>query len=259
MSRTVDMQGRRFGSATALRVAADQRGRGKLKWACLCDCGLEFVSCGGKLRSGEVISCPTCSRERVRLSRIVHGMRDSAEHRIWTHIKSRCFNPRVPEFKNYGGRGITMCERWRESFSNFLSDMGSRPSDQHSIDRHPNNDGNYEPGNCRWATYKAQANNTRSNRKVTIDGETRNMTQWADAIGVRREVIHKRLKRGIVGENLLAKPHEAKVFAFAGMSASIPEWSARTGIHRDTLYWRINHQKWPLERALTKGAKQCVF
>jgi hypothetical protein len=190
----------------------------------------------------------------VRLSRVQHGQRGSAEYRIWTHIKSRCFNAKVPEYKNYGGRGVTMCDRWRESFAAFLADVGPRPSPAHSIDRFPDNDGNYEPGNCRWATVKEQANNMRSNRKVTVGEETRNMSQWADSIGVRREVIFKRLNRGISGDRLLAKPFEPETFSFRGTTASIPEWSAKTGIKRSTLYWRINKQHWPVERALTEGA-----
>jgi hypothetical protein len=182
-------------------------------------------------------------------------MRHSDEYRIWTHIKTRCFNPRVPEYGNYGGRGISMCDRWRNSFESFLLDMGERPTAEHSIDRFPNNDGHYEPGNCRWATTKEQANNMRSNRKVTIGCETRNMSQWADEIGVTREVIFKRLKRGKAGAELLAKPTKTQQVTFNGVSATIPEWSARTGIHSSVLYWRINTRRWPLDRALTKGAQ----
>lgn len=247
------MTGKRFGRVVALRAAPPPH-VGKIKWICLCDCGNEFTTCGGKIRSGEVSTCPACSRERVRLSRVTHGISKTVEDRIWSHIKSRCFNPKVPCYKHYGGRGITMCDRWRESLENFVSDMGTRPSPAHSIDRIDNN-GNYEPGNCRWATTKEQANNTRSNRKVTVSGETKNSTQWADSIGVRREVIYKRLKRGINGENLLAKPFEPELFTFGEISASIPEWSMRTGIKRATLYWRINDQKWPLSKALTTGVK----
>lgn len=201
------------------------------------------------------MSCPTCSRQRSAMSRVTHGMRQTAEYRIWTHIKSRCFNSKVPEFKHYGGRGVTVCDRWRDSFEAFYADMGSRPTANHSIDRHPNNDGNYEPGNCRWATDKEQANNTRSNRHVSVGDETRTMTQWADSIGVRRELMFKRLKRGVQGQSLLVDPFEPETFTFSGISASIPEWSERTGIKRATLYWRINKQQWPIERALTEGAK----
>jgi hypothetical protein len=253
----VDIAGQRFGAVTALRPSC-RAPRRKIKWACRCDCGRAFDTCGGKLRRGEVASCPACSRERARVKRVTHGLKSSSEYRIWTHIKSRCLNPKVPEFKHYGGRGITICSRWRESFEAFLEDMGRRPSPKHSIDRFPDNDGNYEPGNCRWATAKQQCNNMRSNRKITIGGETRNMTQWAESIGVTREVIHKRLRRGIAGESLLSKTFEAEALCFNGVTATIPEWSERTGIKRATLYWRINKQKWPLSRALTQGATACA-
>ena len=248
----IDMTGQRFGCITAIRIARNAVS-GKLKWLCRCDCGSEFVTCGGKVRSGEVKTCPKCSKERVRGSRVKHGMRKSAEHRIWSHIKSRCFNPNVPEFRNYGGRGITMCLRWAESFEAFISDMGLRPSADLSIDR-IDNEGNYEPGNCRWASKKTQANNTRANRKIQIGDETRNMSQWADSIGACREVIYKRIKRGKSGHDLVKKPFEAEKIAFQGRSATIPEWSRINGIKKATLYWRINKQHWPLERAITQGA-----
>jgi hypothetical protein len=251
----LNLSGLRFGGVTALQ-RTDVKVDGKYKWLCVCDCGEKFVTSGPKLKSGEVISCPACSRERVRLGRVTHGMRNSVEYRTWTHIKSRCYNPNVPEYDRYGGRGISVCSRWLESFDNFLSDMGPRPSASHSIDRFPDNDGNYEPGNCRWATNKEQNNNTRANRKIAIEGETKNMSQWADAIGVPREVVFKRLKRGISGADLLAPRFKTGQFVFQGVSASIPEWSRRTGIKRATLYWRINDQKWPLEKALTQGASQ---
>lgn len=248
----VDITNRRFGGVVALR-AIPTPGR-KTRWACKCDCGIEFETCGGKLRYGEVISCQQCARKRVSQSRIKHGGSMTSEYRIWTHIKSRCLNKKVPEYKHYGGRGISICDRWRESFENFIADMGSRPSALHSIDRIDNN-GNYEPSNCRWSTQKEQTNNTRANRKVLIDSETKNMTQWADSIGIKKEIIFKRLKRGISGKRLLEAPFAPKTFVFNGVEATIPEWSAATGIQSTTLYWRINKQQWPLEKALTLGAK----
>jgi hypothetical protein len=146
-----------------------------------------------------------------------------------------------------------MCDSWNDSFDRFITDMGMRPSPHHSIDRIDNN-GNYEPGNCRWATQKEQNNNTRSNRKVVINDESKNMTQWAESIGVTREVIFKRLRRGVSNDRLLNPTFVPKTFDLYGVSATIPEWSAATGINRATLYWRINKQKWPLEKALTHGA-----
>ncbi len=252
MTSLIDMTNLRFGNVVVLRIAPPSKG--KAKWVCVCDCGSEFTTCGGKLRCGDVISCQKCSKKRVQESRTTHGQRRSAEYRIWTHIKSRCLNEKVPEFKHYGGRGVFICDRWKNSFENFLADMGPRPGPQYSIDRR-DNDGGYEPNNCRWASKKEQANNTRANRRVTIGHETKNMTQWADEIGVKREVIHKRLKRGVDISRLLEPTARAKTFAFRGIVATIPEWSKSTGINRATLYWRINKQNWPLEKALTEGEK----
>lgn len=251
----IDMTGMRYASLTVVGEGG-RASDGKRKWVVLCDCGNSFEATGTKIRSGEVKTCPGCSKERVRISRVKHGMRGSAEYRIWTHIKSRCYNERVPEYKHYGGRGISMCDRWRESFENFLADMGERPTPGHSIDRRDVN-GNYEPVNCRWATDIEQQNNRRNNRKITIAGETKNMAQWADENGLRRESVFKRVKRGKVGESIISESKTAAKILFNGIEASIPEWSEIIGIKKATLYWRINEQNWPIEKALTKGARSC--
>jgi len=113
----------------------------------------------------------------------------------------RCHNPTDNSWARYGGRGIVVCERWRESFLNFAEDMGERPP-SHSIDRIDNN-GNYEPKNCRWATKKEQCNNTRSNRVLVLDGKAKTMTQWAEELGLSRETIRGRLRRGATVERAL--------------------------------------------------------
>jgi hypothetical protein len=123
-------------------------------------------------------------------------IRHIREHDAWRGMLARCRNPRHPSYKNYGGRGITACERWN-SFENFLDDMGKRPSPKHSLDRIDNN-GNYEPGNCRWATRREQANNTRMNRFVTFDGRTMTLAQWARETGIhvrgKTDLLHWRLQ-----------------------------------------------------------------
>lgn len=256
MSRAIDMTGKRFGELQVLRESG-RAGDGKIKWIARCGCGSEFAATGVRIRSGEVKTCPACSRERVRLAHVTHGERRTPEYRTWTHIKSRCLNSNVPEFKHYGGRGVSICDRWRESYEAFLEDMGRRPPGKHSIDRIDVN-GDYEPGNCRWATHIEQGNNKRCNRLIEINGETKTMAQWADFAGISRETMLKRVKKGFTGSDLIAESKDPDTFTLNGVTATIPEWSEITGIKRATLYWRLNSQQWDIEKALTKGAKKCA-
>lgn len=256
MGSAINMTGMVFGALTVL-CENGRSGDGKIKWLVKCGCGEAFSATGVRIRSGEVRSCPDCSKERVRSASTTHGKSQSDEYRIWTHIKSRCLNSNVPEFVNYGGRGISICDRWRKSFENFLSDMGPRPSKRHSIDRIDTN-GNYEPDNCRWATNKVQANNRRANRLIEIEGTTKTMAQWADGSGLRHETLLKRLKKGVSGKTLLAASAAPEKYTFRGITASIPEWSRITGIKKATLYWRIKNQSWALDKALTEGATKCT-
>lgn len=152
--RALELQGQRFGRLRVIERAGSRRNQSL--WRCLCDCGATHVTAGVYLRSGNSSSCGCIRRER----NLVHGdacqRARTPEWRIWRGMRQRC---RDVSEKNYGGRGIRVCERW-ESFANFLADMGRRPSSRHSLDR-IDNDGNYEPGNCRWATQKTQTQNTR--------------------------------------------------------------------------------------------------
>jgi hypothetical protein len=117
---------------------------------------------------------------------------------------TRCQNHRHPSFDVYGGRGICVCARW-QVFENFLADMGRRPSREHSIDRIDVN-GDYEPGNCRWAAYVEQARNMRSNRRIIIDGETATLAEWCDRYGIRRETFYQRLRRGMSEAEAITTP-----------------------------------------------------
>ncbi len=138
-------------------------------------------------------------------ARLIHGDatrdRTAPEYTAWTNMRHRCTSPKWPRFDAYGGRGIRVCERWG-SYAAFLADMGRRPSPRHSLDR-INNDGNYEPGNCRWATRSEQARNMRSNHLVIIDGESATLTEWSERSGVEVACIKGRIKRGLVGRSLL--------------------------------------------------------
>ena len=125
-----------------------------------------------------------------------HGMSRTPEYIAWQQMKDRCFNPNHKQHSDYGGRGITVCDRWKNSFQNFFLDMGSRPTAKHSLDRIDNN-ADYSPKNCRWATKAEQANNQRSNKPlITIENDTRTIAQWAKKMGFSASVIHRRLKLG---------------------------------------------------------------
>ncbi len=119
----------------------------------------------------------------------------SATYTSWSGMLTRCYNRSNPKFPRYGGRGISVCPQWR-SFKTFLADMGERPPGK-TLDRYPNNDGNYEPGNCRWATVQQQSRNTSQNLRLTYNGETLTLSDWADRVGMRRESIWARMKIGL--------------------------------------------------------------
>lgn len=169
---------------------------------CQCECGAEVEVKVNALLTGNTRSCGCLQREKAKAKEknFRHGhcwtgrRKVSSEYRAWCQAKQRCVNSRNPSYQDYGGRGIQMCERWLNSFESFLADMGPKPSPDHSIER-DDVDGHYEPSNCRWATDAEQANNTRRNRRLTFDGVTRTLTEWAAVIGITPSALHGRLKR----------------------------------------------------------------
>lgn len=172
---------------------------------CRCDCGNADIFNLANLRNGHAKCCGCLRVDAPKTANRTHGGRHRPEYRIWSHMKYRCENPKCERFPHYGGRGITVCDRWRNDFSAFFEDMGPRPSNKHSIDR-IDNDGNYEPGNCRWLLTKAQGRNQRTNRHITVRGKTRTLAEWSQRSGIGAATIHRRLKAGWTAEKAVRTP-----------------------------------------------------
>lgn len=162
------------------------------KCLCRCICGGTTTAHRYDLHRGHTKSCGCKRIESVRLRRTSHGeSKTGGEYDVWCQMKSRCYSRNNPTYKNYGGRGIKVCDRWKK-YENFLDDMGRRPSPKHSIER-KNNDGDYEPGNCIWATRTEQCRNKRNNRWITYKGERLTLSEWAKKAGMRRTTLRMRL------------------------------------------------------------------
>ena len=194
-----NLLGKRFGRLSVIGYLGPSKSRHPV-WLCRCECGNEKGVESTNLTTGHSTSCG-CYNPRWK-----HGMGGTPEHKTWHRIVSRCTKASDPSYAHYGGRGIKVCERWLESFDAFYNDMGARPSPSHSIDR-INTNGDYEPGNCRWATASIQANNRRDNIFLTFRGRRMSAAQWAEEIGVPHHVVYHRLKQGWSTERTLTQPY----------------------------------------------------
>jgi len=165
-------------------------------WNCRCECGAIRPVRQRLLKNGKSRSCGCLQKEVARKlaeSRTTHGKTDTPEYETWQHIIDRCFNPKNKQYKDYGGRGISMDSGWRKSFPDFLAAVGPRPSAGYSIDRYPDNNGDYYPGNVRWATATEQNRNRRSNHVLEFDGQKRTMSEWAGILGINLQTLASRL------------------------------------------------------------------
>lgn len=180
-------------------------GRTGYHFRALCDCGREHVALAYDISQGKTRSCGCTSSLESGISRRTHFMCDSPEYRAWCNMRNRCGDPTNRQWKDYGGRGIKVCERWLESFENFIADLGRKPGPRHSLGR-IDNDGDYEPGNVRWETRRQQSLNSRGNTLMTLRGETMTMTEWCEKLGLRRNMVSLRHQRGWSDEEALTTP-----------------------------------------------------
>lgn len=216
--RARDLTGEMHGRLTVTGFAGRDH-RGKLCWQCRCACGGETAVRYDQLVSGHTRSCGCLSSEKTAARTRTHGMSRARgpEYVAWSNMMQRCTNPRYKWWKNYGGRGIAVCERWR-LFENFYADMGERPGKGYSIER-KDNDLGYFPGNCVWATPKEQLRNTRRNQFITFQGLTLCREDWAIRQGLSREAIRKRLQLGWSVERALTEPIQTDCYPTINLRA----------------------------------------
>ena len=204
MGKVIDLTGKRFGKLTVIEKHSQDKWGG-WNWLCRCDCGNETVVSGGHLRGMKTKSCGCSRKESKNFS---HKMTGSRIYSIWQAMKSRCYYDKNKRFKYYGGRGIKVCDEWKNSFISFYEWSMKNGYDENAergqctIDRIDVN-GNYEPNNCRWATIKQQANNTRRNHFIEYNGKTQTVSQWANELGVEPDSIFNRLQKGFTEEEAL--------------------------------------------------------
>lgn len=188
-----DLTGRKFHRLTVIsRAPGYPGGGGGTRWHCMCDCGNKTISGGTELRKGKTKSCGCYSREFLGKPNWKHHGHKDRLYEAWTSIKQRCLNPKHPVYHHYGARGITICDEWLNDYAAFRDYIGDAPSEKHTVDR-IDNDGNYEPGNVRWATRAEQSRNRRTNQMITYEGRTMCFADWVRETGIPHTTLHYRL------------------------------------------------------------------
>lgn len=239
ISKIKNLKGLRFGRLLVIEMVLSGTKllypKNRAVWKCLCDCGNERIVLGNYLVKGYSKSCGCHTKERS------YGQTKNPEYKIWRNMQKRCYDTKNEKYKDYGGRGIKVCERWLISFKNFLFDMGKRPSVKHTIDR-INNDGNYEIENCRWATTKQQARNKRNNRWIDYNGERKILQDWAEFFNVSQSALSNNILRHKDFKdvyNYYVFEKQKRLIEYKGHKKTVSDWAVFFKIKRSTLAERI--------------------
>lgn len=264
---TLDLVGQRFGKLTVIgkdKSAQDTKQK-RVWWTCQCDCGKMTSVSSDNLKSGNTASCG-CLKYT---SCLVHGMTNTSTYKVWSAMIQRCNNSNDPSYRYYGGRGITVCDRWRV-FSNFFEDMGEA-LDGLEIDRIDNSKGYYKE-NCRWVTRKENTRNTRGNRYLEFKGLIKCITEWSELTGINVGTIRDRLNKGWPVDKALTVPTRrksipkiknskfkgARFLTMGDKTLRVDEWAEETRIKRTTIIERLK-RGWSVEKALTTPPKEGCF
>lgn len=254
--RIEDLSGKIFGRLSVLRFSG-KIAHGQTFWTCQCDCGnKKDISRNCLLHKKEPTrSCGCLQKDKARANR-KHGMCGHPLYKVWTCMKQRCLNPKNPDYHLYGGRGITICDRWKNDFRNFLNDMGNPPNQgQHkgqlSIHRIDNDKG-YYPGNCRWANTEEQALEKRRMVTLTINGETKPLLTWCKEHDILYATAIARLRHGWDHKDIIFHPIATKrgAITYKGKTMRLADWAREIGISSTTLGARLR-SGWSIEKTLT--------
>lgn len=251
MSRFKDLTGQRFHQLITVGQAEEGTRNGYILWTCRCDCGNIVKVQSGHLRSGNTKSCGC---RRVEASRVnglkkKHGLTGSPEYKAWQSMRERCLKRTHHQYHNYGGRGIAVCERWKNSFLHFYQDMGKRPGPEYSLDRREN-EGNYEPDNCRWVTQDVQSNNKRTNVRHVVEGFAKTIGELAREIDVPYATLAARLRYGMTIEEAVEKKASKQLFTYNGATKNIADWALEYNMTYSKLYSRLITMGWSFERSI---------
>jgi len=206
VGRFLNLTGQRFGRLVALKQVGKNKQQ-NANWLCICDCGNTVTISQSNLHrasKGYNTSCGCLRRENSRKQLTTHGLSETRLYEIWCGMKKRCFSPTDQAYSNYGGRGITICDEWLVFERFYEWAMANGYQDHLTIERKDNNKG-YSPGNCKWATMKEQANNTRRSHLITHNGQTMTVTAWAKSVGIKVNTLWARIKKGWPVERALER------------------------------------------------------
>lgn len=250
MAKAKDLIGQKFGRVLVVSKAKNRNG--KVYWSCYCDCGKRFETLTSSLTCGKTTSCGCYRHEREIEANIKHGKRNTRIYRIYHGMKNRCYNSQIPKYKNYGGRGVKICDEWlgENGFINFYNwAIESGYDNTLTIERIDVN-GNYCPKNCKWITEKEQAKNKTNNIYIEIDGRKKILSEWCKEFNIRYGLVHGRISKGWNAIDALTK-QKSGLHEYKGRQLTLKEISEISGLSPKTIKSRLD-KKWSMERIINE-------
>lgn len=239
--RITSLVGKRYGRLKVISKEENTRSKGgksHVMYLCECDCGNRLIVKAENLRSGNTQSCGCLAIDRTKEKSTKHGLTRDRLYHVWNGMKDRCYNPNSESYHNYGGRGITVCDEWRDNFQAFYDWATENGHKEYlTIDR-INNDGNYEPSNCRWATNKEQQRNKRNNFILNYNEESMTLSAISEVTGINASTLRSRLEKGLSIDEAVNYQKTVLTLNYRGKEKTLIEWAKELGLNYRTIYER---------------------